>query len=414
MTTLINDGSRYLPWSGDALTGFEHLHRYLLARTVVAGRRVLDIACGEGYGSALLADSAASVVGADIDRDAIRHAAGRYARPNLHFLQADAQRFALAPASVDVVVSFETLEHFPDQAHFLAALKRTLAPGGLLLVSTPNKGEYNREADPNPHHARELDRADFVALLGRYFANVQVYGQNLIMTSGMAPDGGESGFLADGATPRLILSDLSNPGAAATTNLIPRYYVAVCSDGPLPALPATFYSDPAIDLYRTVIMPFVKQIQTMYADYHALKRDDDLRVKELEEGGKYARGIEKELATAKDYISTLESEAAARQAELDRATEYVRRLEQESQARAKAIAEATALAEARQAALQEAAAFAHAVGAESAARGQLLEEAQGYIRHLEEQIAKLEAKVTESDSRAHELSVRLSYYRDVF
>jgi SAM-dependent methyltransferase len=400
MTTLINDGSRYLPWSGDALTGFEHLHRYLLARTVVAGRRVLDIACGEGYGAALLADSAARVVGVDIDRDAIRHAAGRYVRPNVYFFQADAQRFALAPASVDVVVSFETLEHFPDQAPYLAALKRALVPDGVLLISTPNKGEYNREADPNPHHARELDRAEFVALLGRYFANVQVYGQNLIMASALAPDGGASGFLADGDTPRLILADLANPGAAAASNLIPRYYVAVCSDGPLPALPATLYSDPAIDLYRAVILPFVKQIQAMYADYQALKRDDDLRIKELEEGGKYARGIEKELGIAKDYIQTLEVEAAARQAELDRATEYVRKLEAESQA--------------RQAALEEAATFAQAVGAESAARGQLLEEAQGYIRHLEEQIARLEAKVIESDNRAHELSVRLSYYRDVF
>jgi len=407
MTTLINDGSRYLPWSGDALTGFEHLHRYLLARTVVAGRRVLDIACGEGYGAALLADSAARVVGVDIDRDAIRHAAGRYVRPNLYFFQADAQRFALAPASVDVVVSFETLEHFPDQAPFLAALKRVLVPGGVLLISTPNKGEYNREADPNPHHARELDRAEFVALLGRYFANVQVYGQNLIMASALAPDGGASGFLADGDTPRLILADLANPGAAAASNLIPRYYVAVCSDGPLPALPTTLYSDPVIDLYRAVILPFVKQIQAMYADYQALKRDDDLRIKELEEGGQYARKLEAEAAArqaeldrATEYVRKLEAEAAARQAELDRATEYVRKLEAEAQA--------------RQAALEEAAVFARAVGAESAARGQLLEEAQGYIRHLEEQIARLEAKVIESDNRAHELSVRLSYYRDVF
>src|SRR5437763_4277161 len=97
----------------------EHLHRYLLARDVCRGKDVLDIACGEGYGSALLAQVARHVIGVDIDCPSIAHAAVEYARANLHYVAGDATRVPLAAASFDVVVSFETLEHFAGQEAFL-------------------------------------------------------------------------------------------------------------------------------------------------------------------------------------------------------------------------------------------------------------------------------------------------------
>lgn len=115
----------------------EHLHRYLLARDFARGKDVLDIACGEGYGTALLAQVAHRVIGVDIDRPTVAHAATQYVRANLHYVTGDARGIPLASASVDLVVSFETLEHFAEQEMFLAEVRRVLRPGGLLVISTP-------------------------------------------------------------------------------------------------------------------------------------------------------------------------------------------------------------------------------------------------------------------------------------
>jgi 2-polyprenyl-3-methyl-5-hydroxy-6-metoxy-1,4-benzoquinol methylase len=116
----------------------EHLHRYLVARDLCRGKDVLDIACGEGYGAAMLAQVAQRVVGIDVDRAAVAHAAAEYAGANLHYIAGDARRIPLATGSLDVVVSFETLEHFAEQEEFLAQLARILRPDGVLIISTPD------------------------------------------------------------------------------------------------------------------------------------------------------------------------------------------------------------------------------------------------------------------------------------
>src|SRR6185312_17504105 len=102
---------------------YEHCHRYAFARRYVAGRRVLDAACGEGYGSALLADVAQTVVGVDIEPDVIANATATYGkRTNLFFEAASVTRLPLPDASVEAVVSFETIEHLKaeDQPPMLA------------------------------------------------------------------------------------------------------------------------------------------------------------------------------------------------------------------------------------------------------------------------------------------------------
>jgi ubiquinone/menaquinone biosynthesis C-methylase UbiE len=107
------------PFTGErfttAVTGqilVEHYHRYLFARSRVADLDVLDVASGEGYGAALLAQVARSVIGIEYCAATVRSSARNFPRGNLHFLQGDARRLSLADASVDVVVSFETIEHF--------------------------------------------------------------------------------------------------------------------------------------------------------------------------------------------------------------------------------------------------------------------------------------------------------------
>src|SRR6476646_3809005 len=79
-------GERFLPWINESTIAYEHLHRYAYAATLAKNKRVLDLASGEGYGANMLATAAASVVGVDIDDNAVRHAADKYVRDNLQFL----------------------------------------------------------------------------------------------------------------------------------------------------------------------------------------------------------------------------------------------------------------------------------------------------------------------------------------
>ena len=145
---------------------YEHWHRYALATRFAAGRRVLDAACGEGYGSALLAAHAREVVGVEISDEALAHARGRYAAPNLRFERGDATALAAFPdASFDLIVSFETLEHVQEQEALVAGFARLLAPGGLLLLSSPDKRTYSEVAGfANEFHVRELYREELDAL----------------------------------------------------------------------------------------------------------------------------------------------------------------------------------------------------------------------------------------------------------
>ncbi len=160
-----------------------HVARYEWARTFVRpGDRILDAACGLGYGSALLTDAtlAESVLGLDADGDAIAYAREHYGtgRPRLSFDTRDlAVLDDLPAASFDVIVSFETLEHLDDPDRFVAACERLLTPGGRFLCSVPNEWVDETGTDPNPHHLHVFDRARLEALCSRAFAVEHVYGQ---------------------------------------------------------------------------------------------------------------------------------------------------------------------------------------------------------------------------------------------
>ena len=156
----------------------EHIHRYLMARTLCRGKDVLDIASGEGYGAAILAQVARSVVGVEVDHSAVAHAAESYRKPNLRFVRGDARRIPLPDGSVDVVISFETLEHFREHEEFLCGVNRILKPDGFLLISTPDCDVCSPSGRAaNPFHVRELSREEFVAQLSAHFPAVSVFRQ---------------------------------------------------------------------------------------------------------------------------------------------------------------------------------------------------------------------------------------------
>jgi SAM-dependent methyltransferase len=194
-------GERFVPGIAGEIA-HEHWHRYAFARRFAAGRRVLDAACGEGYGSALLAGTATEVVGVDIADEAVAHARSTYAgRNGLRFEQASAAALPLPDASVDLVVSFETLEHLPreDQPRMLAEFARVLTRDGLLLLSAPNPVEYSEARDyRNPFHLHEPPREELARLLSAAFPAQRWFRQRRYFGSAVW---GEDPAQVDAATP---------------------------------------------------------------------------------------------------------------------------------------------------------------------------------------------------------------------
>ena len=164
-------GERFVPGTRGEIA-HEHWHRYAFARRFVAGRRVLDVACGEGYGSALLAQTAADVVGVDIDAAAVAHAAACYGAPNVRFMAGSAAALPIRDGAADAVVSFETIEHLPAdaQAAMIAEFARVLGERGVLVISSPNRPQYSdARGYRNPFHLHELDRSELAGLLNDAF-----------------------------------------------------------------------------------------------------------------------------------------------------------------------------------------------------------------------------------------------------
>lgn len=154
----------------------QHWSRYDWASGFLPARRVLDCACGLGYGSALLAErGAGEVVGIDVSADAIASASRRYARPGVAFLEADA--LALDPGRLgvfDLIVSLETIEHVPEPARLLDVFRSLLSSDGFVLVSCPNEPARERS---NPYHAWRATYEDLVTLLAARFRCVSSYAE---------------------------------------------------------------------------------------------------------------------------------------------------------------------------------------------------------------------------------------------
>lgn len=137
-----------------------HLAAYRWIAAQAAGKRVLDAGCGEGYGTAMLAGAAAHVVGLD-RAEAVSVARARHRAPNLEYRVYDLERLAALGERFDVVVSCQVIEHLPDPVGFLRGLAACVAPGGTLIVTTPNR---LRTLVENPYHLREWTAPELLAL----------------------------------------------------------------------------------------------------------------------------------------------------------------------------------------------------------------------------------------------------------
>jgi len=236
-------GERFIPGTAGEIW-HEHWHRYHFTAPLIAGLEVLDVACGEGYGSALLATRAATVIGADIAQTAVDHARARYAAvANLSFRQADCAALPFADASFDAVISFETIEHITAQEPFLDEVRRVLRPDGLLILSCPNKAEYSdRLGVANEFHVRELYRDELTALIAPRFAHAVWFGQRPSFFSVVWPEdgiaGGEifeiaessAGFPSPGHARPLYFIVVASANAARLAGIPPRLSVLADRD----------------------------------------------------------------------------------------------------------------------------------------------------------------------------------------
>ena len=159
-----------------------HLARYHFAKSYInKNDSVLDVACGSGYGTYELGSIAASVIGVDIDPEAVDFCAGNFGAQNIKYVQSNCLGIGKVASHVDVCTSFETIEHLtkPDQADFIKAVREVLTENGLFIVSTPNKAIYNSgdEIENNKFHLHEMTLPEFRALLEQHFECVYIFGQ---------------------------------------------------------------------------------------------------------------------------------------------------------------------------------------------------------------------------------------------
>lgn len=172
-------------WTGERLETFinsrdtvEHLHRYAVASEYIKDKVVLDIACGEGYGSNLMSEVASYIYSVDIDDETVQAARLKYNKNNIKFITGSASSIPVDSNSIDVVVSFETIEHHDKHDEMLEEIKRVLKPNGLLIISTPDKLYYsdNRNYN-NEFHIKELYKQEFKDLISIYFNKLQLLTQ---------------------------------------------------------------------------------------------------------------------------------------------------------------------------------------------------------------------------------------------
>jgi SAM-dependent methyltransferase len=206
----------------------EHLSRYMWAAQAAKGRLVLDAGCGTAYGSRLLAEGGArEVIGVDIAKSVLDAVAP--AMPDTVRLEAgDLHKLAYDDDSFDLIVCFEVIEHFEDPLVVLDELVRVLAPEGLLVISSPNRGVY---PEGNPHHFHEFLPEELEAELTARLAHARLYRQNDYIVSAVLGDEAharESGAAVDGVELRKLIG--GRPGDET-------YTVAIAGNAALPDLP---------------------------------------------------------------------------------------------------------------------------------------------------------------------------------
>jgi ubiquinone/menaquinone biosynthesis C-methylase UbiE len=293
--TPVFTGERFVPEISGNIE-LEHMHRYIYALAYAKGKTVLDIASGEGYGAALLASRAAFVIGVDIAEDAVAHAKQKYQLPNLEFRLGSCSKIPSSDGTIDLVVSFETIEHHDEHERMLAEIKRILKPDGMIVISSPDKAIYTDKHDyHNPFHIKELYREEFEALFRNHFKIVVGLGQKVMFGSGIIPNG--EAF-------KTAFTSVDMGGTTSGSGLVdPVYNLVLASDSALPAAPASFL-DVGIDASE-ILKPWRAAVAQRYSDVQRLEGELQICRNELQAYRNELRAIWKAVAISTEHTQRL-------------------------------------------------------------------------------------------------------------
>ena len=394
-------GERLVPGQVDQDLFNEHISRYAFASRLARNKRVLDIACGMGYGSAALAKAAASVVGIDISEAAVAAADQLYRAPNLRFLAAPAQQIPFADHSFDLIVAFEVIEHLSDWPALLMEARRLLSSGGQFIVSTPNINYYaetRKAAGPNPYHVHEFEFQEFRVELTAVFPSVTLFLQNHVEVISFQPATGSSILSAENAPDRVTAEPEDS-----------HFFVAVCALTHQTGAPQYLYLPTATNVLREREHHIAKlegelaqkdswleELKAKHAGLHSLHQ---VQTEELFTATRWALSLETDLKAAQQRVAVLQEELeqqqtaaaatvagyegkiAALELELaertDRALQLQRQLEAELAAKVKELGECVELLHQAETTMEERTAWAQELAASIQTLQDTLTAAQG-------------------------------------
>lgn len=304
-------GERIIPGKVDVDLFNEHISRYHFASRLCRFKRVIDLGCGSGYGSAELARVADHVTGIDVDPATIEEARATYPLPNLQFQTASVTQLPFDDGYFHTGVCFEVIEHLADFRALLSEARRVISPSGAFVVSTPNKLYYEESrklAGPNPFHAHEFTFEEFKAALAEFFPHQTYFVQNHASSVVFLPLENKAGAETK------IESEIADPATA-------HFFLAVCAAKPLLGNPSYIFIPKAAN----VLAEREKHIARLEGELHTKDEwleqskadlaqlvDQHRALKaELEAKNQWALEQNERVAQAHAAVQRLESELAA-------------------------------------------------------------------------------------------------------
>jgi GT2 family glycosyltransferase/SAM-dependent methyltransferase len=342
-------GERCVPWAPNVQVVYEHYHRYLWAAPLVSARTVLDLGSGEGFGSAILSDTAAHVTGVDLDERTVEHSRLNYSGANLRFEVGSALDLSrYEDGSFGAVVAFEIIEHVQDQERVLSEVARVLSEDGLLVISTPDRRAYSEASGQvNPFHARELALEEFSALLEAHFPHLATWGQRTITGSHLNGLGASADASGPPAAGDFYIERAGEEWRIAGEPA-PLYCVAVASRAALPSISAnSTLADCGLELLRAGERERAESVQRAIEEAGQGEQQELRRAIEAERAERI-RAEREHQARLREEIEQRDRDIAIRGEDIDRLNaEMARRDERSAEQRAALASLEGELADAR-------------------------------------------------------------------